>query len=86
MADLEQRVATLEQEMFALKTRVGANEEDVSNIPDLIKMEFRLANSQMARLSRDVAELKAGQLDLSAKVDALPRVVAELLGERDQRR
>jgi outer membrane murein-binding lipoprotein Lpp len=86
MADLEQRVATLEQEMSALKTRVGANEEDVSNIPDLIKMEFRLANSPMARLSRDVAELKAGQLDLTAKVDALPSVVAELLGERDERR
>ena len=93
MADLEQRVATLEQEMSALKTRVGANEEDVSNIPDLIKMEFRLANSQNARasrdiaaLTRDVAELKAGQQNLAAKVDALPRVIAELLGERDKSR
>ena len=55
MADLEQRVTTLEREMSALKERVGANEEDVQSIPDLIKMEFRLANSQIARLSRDVS-------------------------------
>ena len=52
MADLEQRVTTLEREVSVLKERVGADEEDVRNIPDLIKMEFRLANSQMARLSR----------------------------------
>ena len=29
MADLEQRVATLEREMSALKARVGTNEEDM---------------------------------------------------------
>ena len=46
MADLEQRVATLERDMSALKDRVGTHEEDVKNIPDLIKLEFRLASSQ----------------------------------------
>jgi hypothetical protein len=46
MADLEQRVATLERDMSALKERVGANEEDVKNIPDLIKLEFRLARAR----------------------------------------
>jgi hypothetical protein len=77
--------------------RVAAEEEDVRNIPDLIKMEFRLANSQIARLSRDVIELQRGLGDLtgkvgdlSANVEAMPRVMAELvsemLAERDRKR
>lgn len=89
MVDLEQRVATLEREMSALKGRVGTNEEDAKSVPDLIKIEFRLANSQMARLSRDVAELQAGMdrlRDLPERVDALPRVLAEMLAERDKKR
>jgi cell division protein FtsB len=85
MTDLEDRVTTLEREMTALKARVDTVEEDAKNIPDLIKTEFRLSNSQIARLSRDVAELR----ELPAKVDALPRVVAELvvemLAERDRK-
>ena len=52
MSDLEQRVTTLEREMSALKARVDANEADVTSIPDLIKVEFRFTNSQIARLSR----------------------------------
>jgi regulator of replication initiation timing len=88
MPDLEERVTTLEREMSALKTRVGANEEDMQSIPDLIRAEFRLTNSQIARLSRDVAELQrqVGELsDLPARVDALPRVLAEMLEERDKK-
>jgi uncharacterized protein YceH (UPF0502 family) len=83
MSDLEQRVATLEREMSALKARVSINDEDMKNIPNLIKTESRFTNSQIARLSQEVAELR----DLPAKVEAIPRVVAELvvelLAERD---
>jgi predicted nucleic acid-binding Zn-ribbon protein len=93
MPDLEQRVTTLEQEMATLKARVTDHEEDTKSIPDLIKIEFRLANSQIARLSRDVAELQRGLGEvngkadgLAAKVDALPRVLAEMLAERDKQR
>ena len=90
MADLEQRVTTLEREVSVLKERVAADKEDVRNIPDLIKMEFRLANSQTARLSRDVAELQRGLGDLTGKVEAMPRVMAELVSEiladRDRKR
>ena len=60
----------------------------MQNIPDLIKIEFRLANSQIARLSRDVAELQRGLGDLTSKVgdlpekvDALQRVMAEFVVE-----
>ncbi len=62
----------------------------MKNIAELIEIEFRLTNSQIARLSRDVAVLQRGFGDLTAKVDAMPRVVAELvvemLGERGRRR
>ena len=80
--------------MAALKGRVGLIDEDTKSIPDLIKMEFRLA----ARMSRDIAELQrgvaglqhsvaglqnsvAGLQELPAQVEALPRVVAELVVE-----
>lgn len=78
---MEQRVATLEHEMSALKERVGANEGDLASLPDLIKLEFRLGNSQVARLSRDFADMRRDLGDLRGKVDALPRVVAELVTE-----
>jgi cell division protein FtsB len=89
MADLEQRVAILERQMSDLKARVATNEEDAKSVPDLIKIEFRLVNSQIARLSRDVAELQTGMArlsDLPEKVEALPRVLAEMLAERDRKR
>jgi hypothetical protein len=79
--DLEERVTTLECEMSALKTRVGANEEDMQSIPDLIRKEFRLGNSQIARLSRDVAQLQRDFGALHTKVEAMPRAVAELVAE-----
>ena len=83
LVELEQRVATLEREMSSLKARVTTVNEDVKGFPDLIKTEFRFTNSQIAPLSHDVAEPG----DLPAKVEAIPRVVAELvvemLDERD---
>jgi hypothetical protein len=84
VADLEQRVTTLEREVSDLKARVGANDEDMQNIPELIRTEFRLTNSQIARLSRDVAEFKEGFAklrDLPERVDALQRVMAEFVVE-----
>ncbi len=90
MPDLEQRVTTLEREVSALKSRVGDNEADTTSISDLIRLEFRLGNSRLARLSQDVADLKADLKDdiarLNAKVGGLPRIIAELLAERDRTR
>jgi uncharacterized protein involved in exopolysaccharide biosynthesis len=96
MAAIEDRVATLEREVASPKARVGATEDDLKNIPDLIRTEFRLTNSQIARLTMEVGQLRelpskfnALQLkfdELEAKVDALPRIVAELVAERDRRR
>ena len=99
MSDLEQRVTVLEREMTALKARVAIHDDEMTNIPNLIKTEAGFTNAQIARLSSDVADLqgnfaelqrKVGELsELPAKVDALPRVVAELvtemLAERDRK-
>ena len=85
MADLGQRVSTLEREMSSQKARVAVNKEDVKVLPDLIRTEARFTNSRIARLSPNVAELR----DLPAKFDALHRVVAELvveiLADRDKK-
>ena len=99
MSDLELRVSALERDMSTLKTRVAIIDEDMKNIPNLIKTEFRFTNTQIARLSSEVSELqelrgnvaelqrKVGEL--SDKTDALPRVLAELvtemLAERDRK-
>ena len=99
MSDLELRVSALERDMTALKARVTIVDEDMKNIPNLIKTEFRFTNTQIARLSSEVAELqelrgsvaelqrKVGEID--AKTDAMPRVIAELvtevLAERDRK-
>jgi len=66
-------------------------EHTIRNIPDLIKTEFRLTNSQIARLSQGAAELRrdVGELqrdvaklrDLPEKVDALQGVMAEFVVE-----
>jgi hypothetical protein len=65
--------------------RVPIIDDDMKNIPNLIKTESRFTNTQIARLSSEVAELR----ELPAKVDALPRVLAELvtemLAERDRK-
>jgi chaperonin cofactor prefoldin len=74
MADLENRVATLEREMSDLKAKVGDHAAELQNIPDLIKTEFRLNSSQMARLNREVTELKGN-------MEAMPRFIAEILKE-----
>ena len=70
MADIETRIAELE-------TKVTSLDEDMQSLPDLIKTEARFTNSQIARLSRELSDLQ----DLPAKVDALPRVIAEIVQE-----
>ena len=58
MADLEKRVEVLEREMAIVKVRTGRHDEELANIPELIKVEFRLANSRTSRLAQDVADFK----------------------------
>jgi hypothetical protein len=48
----------LEREMAIVKERTGRHDEELTNIPELIKVEFRLANRRTARLSQDVSDFK----------------------------
>lgn len=50
MASIEERVERLECEVRSLKAHVSAIDDDVKNIPKLVKMEARLTNRQLARL------------------------------------
>ena len=98
MADLETRVAVLEREMAVIKDRTTRHEGELANIPELIKVEFRLANSRTGRLAADLAEFKVdvGQRfdKFETKVDTLiadlPKIVGdvvrEVFDERDRRR
>lgn len=56
MADLEARVSSLERAMAIVKERTGRHDEELANIPELIKVEFRLANSRTARLAQDLSD------------------------------
>jgi predicted RNase H-like nuclease (RuvC/YqgF family) len=88
MPDLDERVSALERDMAAMKAGVGTHEEELRTIPDRIKLEFRLGNSQMACMGRDIAKLqedvaglKCDVAGLEAGSDSLPRVMAELIGD-----
>ena len=82
--------------MAIVKERTGRHDEELANIPELIKVEFRPANSRTTRLAQDVADLKSdteqqfnkvGQRfdRLEKKVDALieglPRNVGDVVRE-----
>lgn len=52
---------------------------------DLIEARLRLTDSRLAKLSSDMAVFKRSLVELTVKVEALPRTLAEMLTERDQR-
>jgi hypothetical protein len=76
---LEQRVTDLEADVASLK-------DEWANIPELIEARLRLTDSRVARLSSDMVGVKRSLAELTGKVDALPRALAEMLAERDKSR
>jgi hypothetical protein len=81
MADeqLELRVTKLERDFTHLRDqRVATLDREWANIPDLIDLRFRQTESKFARVFSELDGLKA-------KVDAIPRAVAEMLTESDRR-
>ena len=85
MPDIEERVTTLEREMSALKARVGANEDRHAVHPGSDPCRVP-AHQQPDRSPFPRRRRAAGSFQ--RKVDALPRVVAEvmleMLAERDK--
>ena len=77
---------TIEDRVSRLEERVGLLEHEWQNIPELIEMRFRLTDSKIARLQTDMTVVKRDVAELKGGMDALPRVLAEMLDERDKRR
>ncbi len=70
-----ERIARCEEEIEQLKA-------EWQGIPDLIEARLRLTDSRVARVQTEVTGLARRVSSLVAKVDALPRVLAEMLDER----
>ena len=88
MADeqLEQRVTKLEREMVMLREhRVGTLEREWANIPDLIDLRFRQVDSKFSRVFSELDQLRTDVTVMKGSLDALPRILAEMLAERDRR-
>jgi hypothetical protein len=75
---------TLEQRMTEIEEGFAGLQQEWLNIPDLIEARLRLTDSRVARLSSDMAGVKRSLAELSGKVDALPRVLAEMMAQRDR--
>jgi hypothetical protein len=98
--EVELRLTKLEREMVMLREhRVGNLEREWANIPDLIDLRFRQVDSKFSRvfaemddLKKDVVEVKRDMVEVKGRLgmiddrlDALPRILAEMLAERDRR-
>jgi hypothetical protein len=76
---------TIEQRVTELEERLGQLEQEWQGIPELIEARLRLTDSRVARLSSDMGGVKRSLQELSGKVDALPRALAEMLAEGNRR-
>ena len=62
-----------------IEKRVSDLEEMVGDIPRIVNYRFDLVRDQLAAQSARLAAVEA-------KIDALPRVLAEMLDERERRK
>jgi hypothetical protein len=75
---IEDRVASLEREFNIMKAKVDAVDADAQTIPSLINTQFRLVDSQFARVRAEIADLKSFSED---RFNAVLRALAETLAE-----
>ena len=78
-ASVIERIAKCEEEIEQLKS-------EWQGIPDLIEVRLRLTDSRVARLQVEMTGVKRDLADLKSGMTALPRVLAEMLDEREKRR
>jgi hypothetical protein len=72
---------TLEQRMTEIEEGFASMQQEWLNIPDVIDARLRLTDSRVARLSSDMVGVKRSLAELSGKVEALPRTLAEMVAE-----
>ena len=78
-ASVIERIAKCEEEIEQLKS-------EWQGIPDLIEVRLRLTDSRVARLQVEMTGVRRDLADLKSGMTALPRVLAEMLDEREKRR
>ena len=78
-ASVIERIAKCEEEIEQLKS-------EWQGIPDLIEVRLRLTDSRVARLQVEMTGVKRDLAELKSGMTALPRVLAEMLDEREKRR
>jgi len=57
---------------------------EVASIPDLIEARLKLTDSRVVALSADMVGVKHSLGELRGEVQALPRVLADMLAERKE--
>ena len=78
-ASVIERIAKCEEE-------IEQHKSEWQGIPDLIEVRLRLTDSRVARLQVEMTGVKRDLADLKSGMTALPRVLAEMLDEREKRR
>jgi chromosome segregation ATPase len=71
MPDIEERVTKLERE--------------VQSIPEILDLQARLNESRFAALFAEIDGIKRKLDGVVGEVKALPRILAEMLAERDRK-
>ena len=71
MPDIEERVTRLERE--------------VQSIPEILDLQGRLNESRFAALFAEIDGIKRKLDGVIGEVKALPRILAEMLAERDRK-
>jgi uncharacterized protein YukE len=81
---VEEQIAELRNQVADLRERLSHLEQEWQGIPDLIEARLKLTDSRVAALSADMNGVKRTLGDLRGEVQALPRVLADMLAERGQ--
>jgi predicted nucleic acid-binding Zn-ribbon protein len=79
---VEEQITELRSQIADLQERLSHLEQEWQGIPDLIEARLKLTDSRTAALSSDMAGVKRTLGELRGEVQALPRILADMLAER----
>lgn len=71
---------------MTLDERVTALEAEMSALSEMMQLERRVDESRFSAVFADLDDVKRGLNRVEQKIDALPRVLAEMLDERERRK
>jgi chromosome segregation ATPase len=68
-----------------MEQRVAHLEREVASIPEILDLQARVNESRFAALFAEIDGIKRKLDGVDREVRALPRILAEMLAERDQK-